>query len=54
MIIMIWCYLSVAVVVGKWGMSDALPSYEVLIHVIKNDEVGFGNEMSSVVRREVP
>ena len=35
-------------------MSGTLPSYEVLvfIHVIKNDEAVFGNEMTSVVKRE--
>ena len=31
MIILIWCYLFVVVVVvGKWGVSGTLPSYEVL------------------------
>ena len=49
MVILIWCYLFVVVVVGKWGMSGTLPKSNechnvhrirlfVLIHVIKNDE----------------
>ena len=60
MIILIWCYLVVVVVVGKLGLSDTLPTYEVTMFIgcdllclymsSRMSRLFFGNEMSSIVK----
>ena len=67
MIILIWYYHFVVVVIGKMGdvryitqLRSAQSNVTMftgchffgLIHVIKNDEAVFCNEMSSVMKRE--